>query len=167
MAARFVACRSKNSPIGRDRRAFEATPNAYLLLDRDFTIIDVNSAYLRATMTESEQILGRDIFDIFPDNPGDPAADGVGNLSASFKAVLATRADDAMLLQRYDIRDQDGVFIERYWRPKNCPLLDHNGEVEFILHYVVDVTAFVGGTTDLGQLRSWRTAAPKFRGWNG
>jgi hypothetical protein len=28
----------------------------------------------------------------------------------------------------------------RYWKPTNIPILDHNGEVEFILHHAEDVT---------------------------
>src|SRR2546428_7515922 len=37
--------------------------------------------------------LGRGIFDVFPDNPDDPAADGVRNLRASLERVLAHRRD--------------------------------------------------------------------------
>ena len=68
---------------------FDATPGNYLLLSPDLTIIGVNECYLAATMTNREQIVGRGLFDIVPDNPDDPAADGVRNLRASLLRVLA------------------------------------------------------------------------------
>ena len=73
---------------------FDATPGNYLLLDRDFTIVGVNQCYLNATMTRREQIVGRGLFDIFPDNPNDPSADGVRNLRASLDRVLAGKQPD-------------------------------------------------------------------------
>ena len=58
---------------------FAAAPGPYLLLAPDpaFTILAVNDAYLAATMTRPEQLVGRGIFEAFPDNPADPAATGV------------------------------------------------------------------------------------------
>jgi hypothetical protein len=56
---------------------FEADPGLYLVLLPDaprYTIVAVNDAYARATMTTREDILGRGLFDAFPDNPADPTA---------------------------------------------------------------------------------------------
>ena len=44
------------------------------------------------------------MFDVFPDNPDDPAANGVRNLRASLERVRETCAPDRMPIQRYDIR---------------------------------------------------------------
>ena len=129
-----------DSPVGSSRRAFETLPHGYLILDRDFTIVDVNPAYARLTMTDPGLILGRDIFDVFPDNPGDPLATGVKKLTASLKKVIEKAEQDTMPWQRYDISDRTGIFVERHWDPTNCPILDDNGEVEFIVHHVADVT---------------------------
>jgi PAS domain S-box-containing protein len=125
---------------------FDATPSPYLVLAADFSIVSVNQAYLRATRTVHEQIVGRDIFDVFPDNPGDPAASGVANLRASLQRVLHTRCADTMAIQKYDIpvSTPDGlVFEERHWSPINTPVLDGHGEVSHIIHCVEDVTEFV------------------------
>ena len=51
---------------------FEATPIPYLVLTPDFIIVAANEALLRATNTAREQILGRNMFEAFPDNPADP-----------------------------------------------------------------------------------------------
>jgi hypothetical protein len=42
----------------------------------DYTIIVVNDVYLRATMTERSAVLGRRVFDVFPDNPHEPSIEG-------------------------------------------------------------------------------------------
>src|SRR5262249_1861329 len=99
-------------------------------------------AYLRATMTNREGILGRGLFEVFPDNPADPAATGVTNLRASLDRALRDRVPDAMAVQKYDIRRPDGTFEERYWSPLNTPVLE-DGEVKLIIHYVEDVTDLV------------------------
>lgn len=64
------------------RALFQAAPGLYLVLKPDLTIVGASDAYLSATMTERAAILGRALFEIFPDNPNDPAADGVRNLKA-------------------------------------------------------------------------------------
>ena len=48
----------------------------------------VNGAYLRATLTRGEDILGRGLFEVFPDNPADPNATDVWSLRASLNRVL-------------------------------------------------------------------------------
>jgi signal transduction histidine kinase/ActR/RegA family two-component response regulator len=128
------------------KRLFEAGPGLMLVLAPDLTIVAVSDAYLRATMTERDEIVGRGLFDVFPDNPLDPAATGVSNLRASLERVRLHRAPDAMAVQKYDIRRPDsegGGFEERHWSPLNTPVLGANLEIEFIIHRVEDVTEFV------------------------
>jgi PAS domain-containing protein len=51
------------------RALFESVPGLYLVLDADLRIVAASDAYLAATMTRRAAILGRGIFDVFPDNP--------------------------------------------------------------------------------------------------
>ena len=130
------------------RLIFDATPAPYLLLDADsprFTIVGVNDAYLAATDTGREAVVGRGLFEVFPDNPADPTATGVGDLRASLERALRDRSPDAMGVQKYDIplRDGTGGFEERYWSPINTPVAGRDGAVSHIIHRVEDVTAFV------------------------
>ncbi len=125
---------------------FESLPGLYLVLDPDLRILAVSDAYTGATMTRREDILGKGLFEVFPDNPGDPAAGGVRNLEASLRRVLRDRTADAMPVQRYDIPrpgGRGGPFEERYWSPYNAPVLAADGTVAFIIHRVEDVTDFV------------------------
>jgi signal transduction histidine kinase/ActR/RegA family two-component response regulator len=128
------------------RALFESAPGLYLVLDPELRIVAVSDAYLAATMTEREAILGRGIFDVFPDNPDDPAADGVRNLRASLDRVRTTRRTDAMAVQKYDIQrpeSEGGGFEERHWSPLNAPVLDEHGALLYVVHRVEDVTEFV------------------------
>ena len=132
---------------GPDFRAlFEAAPGLYLVLDPIFNIVAVSDAYLAATMTKRDEIIGRGIFDVFPDNPDDPAATGVANLRTSLERVRARRVADTMAVQKYDIRrpeEEGGGFEVRYWSPRNSPVLDEHKRLRYIIHRVEDVTEFV------------------------
>lgn len=122
---------------------FESLPGLYLVLAPDLKIVAVSDAYLKATMTTREEIVGRGLFDVFPDNPDDPAATGTSNLRASLDRVRRTAAADTMAIQKYDIRRPDGTFEERYWSPINSPVLGVNQQIEYIIHRVEDVTEFI------------------------
>ena len=128
------------------RSVFEAAPGLYLVLEPDLTIVAVSDAYLRATMTNREKILARRLFDVFPDNPDDPQATGVRNLSASLQRVLVTGARDMMAVQKYDMRRPEaegGGFEERYWSPANSPVFGADGRIAYLIHRVEDVTELV------------------------
>ena len=125
---------------------FEAAPGSYLVLDPDLVIVAVSDAYLRDTMTVRASIVGRGLFEVFPDNPDDPEADGEGNLRASLDRVRRDRVPDTMAVQKYDIRRPEaegGAFEVRFWSPVNSPVLSPDGELVYIIHSVDDVTEVV------------------------
>lgn len=141
------------------RRLFDSAPSPYLILDADLIIVAINQAYLTATASDRDTLLGRPIFEAFPDNPDDPTADGVRNLRRSLETVLATAEADTMALQRYDIPvdrdDAGGHFVARYWSPINTPILGTGGRVTHIIHRVEDVTEFVQSHgVDVNQQRA-------------
>jgi signal transduction histidine kinase/ActR/RegA family two-component response regulator len=128
------------------RSLFESAPGLYLVLDPDLVIMGASDAYLRATMTVREEIVGRDGFEVFPENPNEAGATGEGNLRASFARVLKDKVPDAMAVLKYDIRrpeSEGGGFEVRYWSPRNSPVFGIDGTVSFIIHSVEDVTEFV------------------------
>lgn len=126
------------------RRLFESVPGLYLALSPDLRIVAVSNAYLDATLTRRDDIIGKGIFEVFPDNPDDPNADGVHNLRASLTRVQQHKIADAMPAQKYDIPTPGSeVFEERYWSPLNLPVLDDNQQLQYIIHRVVDITELV------------------------
>lgn len=122
---------------------FDSAPTLYLILLPDLTIIEVSRPYAAATLTKREEIIGRKIFDVFPDNPNDKNADGVANLRQSLNFVLRNKETHTMAVQKYDVRNAKGEFELKYWSPINSPVLDKNGTLLYIIHRVVDVTDFI------------------------
>lgn len=128
------------------RLLFESVPGRYLVLTPDLAIIAVSDAYLQSTFTTREAILGRALFEVFPDDINDPTATGVRNLGASLAYVQQERAADVMAVQRYPVRRPaltGGRFEERYWSPINVPVFDHEQKLAYIIHRVEDVTEFI------------------------
>ncbi|MDN3055689.1 SpoIIE family protein phosphatase [Streptomyces hygroscopicus] len=126
---------------------FEATPSPMLVLGLDLVIVAANDSYLNVTRRTREELIGRYVFDAFPDNPADPESTATRNLEASLRRVLSTGDRDAMALQRYDIpvAGPAGGFEERYWSQINSPVRGRDGSVELIVHRVEDVTSFIRG----------------------
>ncbi|WGR75052.1 MULTISPECIES: PAS domain S-box protein [unclassified Bradyrhizobium] len=119
---------------------YQAQHTAHLVLAPDFTIEEVSEPYLEATMTRREGLVGKRLFEAFPENPTDRGAAGARNLRASLERVLKQRAADRMPVQKYDIRRPDGTFEVRWWAPLNTPAFGPDGEVRHIIHQVEDIT---------------------------
>jgi hypothetical protein len=108
-------------------------------------IVDMSEPFARASMVDRDAVAGQLLFDVYPDNPGDEHATGVSNLFASIMRAADSGRPDVMPVQRYDVRAQDGGFVERYWQPVNSPVFDEEGHLAYILHETKDVTAEVLG----------------------
>ena len=124
------------------RSLFDSLPGLFLVLTPEFNVVTGSDAYFAATMIKRGEVTGRNMFDIFPDNPDDPSKGSV-NVRASLERVLRTGKPDTMAIQKYDVRRPDGVYEERYWSPVNTPLSDAQGRLRYIIHRVEDVTEFM------------------------
>lgn len=136
---------------------FEALPGAFLLLfpDPDFTIAGVSEEYLRATLRRRAEVVGRPVFQVFPDNPDTPEANSTHNLSRSLRRVLETHKTDVMAVQRYDVPNADGTgFEKRYWSPVNAPVFGRDGELLCIIHRVDNVTEYMSLLEEHARQRS-------------
>ncbi|WP_246783603.1 PAS domain-containing protein [Bradyrhizobium sp. CCBAU 21365] len=62
---------------------FDSSPHPYMLLDPGpgLHIVDINDAYAAATFISRADVVGKSLFEVFPDNPDDALADGVSNPS--------------------------------------------------------------------------------------
>lgn len=126
------------------RLLFESSPDLYLVLNPQLEIVAASDAYTRATLTRREDILGKTMFQIFPDNPDDPTAEGQRNLRASLQRVLLSGKPDTMPVQKYDIPRPDGKgFEQRYWSPINIPILGKDSNIAYVLHRAEDLTEFI------------------------
>lgn len=134
----------------------KAAPDAYLILSPDLKIQLVTDAYLKATLSEQDDLLGKYMFEAFPDNPATPDAKSVKHLHNSLKRVLETRKPHQMAVQHYDVprpAHLGGGFEEKHWSPLNTPVLNEAGEVSFIIHKVTDITELVRSQENVQELR--------------
>jgi serine phosphatase RsbU (regulator of sigma subunit) len=124
---------------------FQCLPGMVALLTPELVFADANTEFLEGAGRTREQVVGHPIFEVFPDNPNDPSANGMRNLQASLNRVLDTGERDAMALQRYDVEraDRPGEWEVRYWSPVNAPVLGPDGKVVLLVHRVEDVTELI------------------------
>ena len=123
---------------------FEATPVALMVLDHELRYVAANAEYLRVTASRRDDLLGRRIFELFPNDPDDPNNVPARMLRASFERVLATGQPDHLALIPYKVPMHVGGevrVVDRVWSATHCPVLDGAGRVAFILQYTVDVSA--------------------------
>jgi PAS domain S-box-containing protein len=122
---------------------FRASPYPYLLMDRRFTIIGANDAYLAATGRGEAELLGRYVFDAFPENPDDPGSTNMAEVRASILRAIASGEPDTTAFLRYSVPRQtpEGtVFEERFWSTVHTPIRGADGEVAFVAQNAIDVS---------------------------
>jgi len=129
-------------PSAQTLKALETVPVSIAILSPQLLILTASDQYLRETETIRENIVGRNVFDVFPDNPDTPEAMGVFNLNASLQSVLHNKQPHKMAIQRYDVPHPivAGKFITRYWEPLNTPVFDDAHHIQYIIHMVTNVT---------------------------
>jgi len=132
---------------------FRALPGMVALLTPDLVYVDANEDFLRLAGRTREQLLGRYMFDVFPENPNDAAAAGMRETQASMMRVVATAERDTMALLRYDIEDRarPGHWVEHFWSPVNAPVLGPDGDVVLIVHRVEEVTELIRAREGTGS----------------
>ncbi|KUL33158.1 PP2C family protein-serine/threonine phosphatase [Streptomyces regalis] len=124
---------------------FQGLPGMVALLTPELVYADANEDFQRLSGRSRAELVGRYIFDVFPDNPNDPTATGMRDVQASMLRVVATGERDTMALQRYDVEDptRPGQWEERYWSPVNAPVFGPDGRVALIVHRVEEVTELI------------------------
>ncbi len=115
------------------------------MLSPDLRVITASKPYVAASHYSLEEMKGRFLFDLFPDNPDLQYPDATTNLQNSLMWVLQHKQPQQMSVHRYDVQfpPESGVFQEKYWLTTNIPVLDAAGELQYIVHKVVDVSAQV------------------------
>ena len=122
---------------------FRHSPYGYLVMSPDLTIIGASGAYLRSVQRTEEDIVGRYVFDAFPENPSDPNATNISEVKASLLRALAKGEPDTTAFVRYavPIETAEGKkFEERYWSTVHTPVLDESGMPFLVFQNPIDVT---------------------------
>lgn len=107
----------------------------------DYTVLDVNSAYLTLTHTKRENLVGKPVFGVFPANPSDQVSKNVERTIFSFEEAIRQKKPHVMSDYRYDIpKPGTDQFEERYWTSSNTPVLSAEDEVLYLVHSTATVT---------------------------
>jgi PAS domain S-box-containing protein len=118
---------------------FRSLPDNFLVMAPDATIIDNTDSHVAASLKPREEVLGRTLFEAFPSvdqNQGDVIA-------ASHEHVRQHLEPHTMPLIRYDLAlpaEQGGGFEEMYWQATHYPLLDEQGQLQYIVQRTQNVT---------------------------
>jgi PAS domain S-box-containing protein len=128
------------------RVLFESAPGCNLILTPDLSIAAVSDEYLRVTLTRREEVIGRQLFDVFPEGPNDREGGGPLGTCEAIRRVLAEKRRQVLPVQRHPSGRpgwQGYDFEERYWSHAYAPVLDDQGRVTHVMHHVEDVTDLV------------------------
>lgn len=126
------------------KEVFMALPMQCLLLKQEgptYIIFDGNDAFLKATQKKREEVIGRSVFQVFPNHPH-ISENGLNLLKESLDKVMKTGKKDEIAQLRYDLPfsvDQEAL-QEKYWTIRNFPVLDENGSVDLIVNINHDIT---------------------------
>ncbi len=138
-------------------------PVRLIVLSATLEIIAATDLLLLTTRLLRDDILGRNLFDVFPVLPNSPKKNGLSMLRKSLQHVLETRTAHTMGVQRYDLpspHPEEGFQI-RYWVSSNTPILDESGNVRMIIHCSEDVSEIVELKIAQGE---WEVAEKGFQG---
>jgi len=130
---------------------FNTLPEQYVVFDpkdRDFVMVAASDEYLHITGKRRKDVIGKKLFDVFPDTSELAVKTGQGELSKSLEAVLRTHEPDSTGLIRYDIADKTGDMQVRFWRATHYPIIK-GGKCVAIIQSTADVTELVKSNEQL------------------
>jgi len=120
---------------------FDASPNAYMALDRNLRYVAANRSYLETTGSTLEELIGVHLFERFPHDPSDPNNAPAVRLRRSLEQVLQTGKPDALPFIRYRLpASAAGPERDAFWSATHTPIFDAQGEVAYVLQHTMNVS---------------------------
>lgn len=130
----------QTSPIDY-QHLFRALADNFLVIapDADATILDDTDRHAGVAMKSRAEVIGKPFFEAYPvasQNEADV-------IRASHEHVRRHLEPHTMPLIRYDLErpaEQGGGLEERYWQATHYPVLDAQGQLQYIVQRTQDVT---------------------------
>ena len=111
---------------------------------RNFTVLAVSDNYLLLTRIHKNDILNKNLFDVFPGSEADP--NEKFSVISSFKRVIDNKRPDELPVLKYNIFvPETGNTETQYWSNKNEPIFDAEGNVAYIINTTTNITDQVTG----------------------
>lgn len=119
------------------RNLFASLPSPFMILDRDLKFVEMNDAYLATTQRRREELIGRYVFEVFPEKP-----ERLALFRDAFERALRGEVNTLVktLFRVPRPVAEGGGFRDVYWTCTHAPLRDVNGEVVFMIQHAQDVT---------------------------
>ncbi|WP_276496435.1 PAS domain-containing protein [Pontibacter litorisediminis] len=119
-------------------KVFENVPEALVVVSPAYKILAATDRYLQITMRRREDIVGLHFLqEAFPDKELPYEENPVRK---SLDRAVSAKQVDYLDVIRYDLTKPDGTYEERYWEASHTPVLDSEGNVEYIIQRTSDVT---------------------------
>jgi PAS domain S-box-containing protein len=113
---------------------FKDIPTPLMMLDHRLCFISTNDCYLAMTGRTSDDLIGRFVFDAFPD-----AADRVAVTKAAFERALAGETT-RLARNVFAIEAADGVVTDIWWDCEQRPVRGHDGAIVGVLQHANNVS---------------------------
>jgi PAS domain-containing protein len=120
---------------------FKIRPTAMALFTPDLEFIDANDEFLEGAGRELGELIGRNVFEVFPKMPYQP-----GNpMWTALEETITSGERQVDKLTRYDTEDPavPGAFRERYWSSVVTPVRGTDGHVEVLELSTREVTSII------------------------
>ncbi|MEN3276345.1 MAG: hypothetical protein V7631_2135 [Massilia sp.] len=137
------ACDNGGMNLSDYQALFRASPYPYLVMTPDLTIVAASGTYLRSVQRTEAEIVGRHVFEAFPQDPDNPESTDISEVKASLLRALAKGQPDTTAFVRYSVAVDTPAgrkYEERYWSTVHTPVLDEQGKPILVFQNPVDVT---------------------------
>ena len=113
---------------------FDGMPNAAMILDAQLNFVDANQAYCQAVQRDRAEMIGKYVFDVFPDTP-----ERIAPVMDAFQKTLAGEAVQ-LDAQPFKLELPDGTIEDRIWQVSQFPIRCEQGHVEYVVQRAEDIT---------------------------
>lgn len=113
--------------------AYEAKP--------PYRILDQNTAHERVAHAKREDIVGKPFLEVFPDTSDEFKRTGKSAPIESIKKIVRTKQFDSLGDFKWDVKDESGRMVSKYWRSTQYPIFDTAGkQVVAVYQLTTDIT---------------------------
>ncbi len=116
------------------QRLFQDIPTPLMILDHDLCFMAANDCYLEMTSRTHGELIGRFVFDAFPESD-----DRIASIRCAFQRALA---GEVTVLERnvFAIRGRDGVVEDSWWYCEQRPVIGDDGAIIGVMQHAHNVS---------------------------